>query len=87
MALITKRNISRINKERNMVHESVEATYCVFSKGENKYFQIDTYGSEGRQLKSKISQSIQIDREMAIELVELLQKEFDLKLRWYWHKK
>lgn len=78
MALITKRNFSRINKERNMVHESIEATYCVFSKGENKYFQIDTYGSAGRQLKSKISQSIQVDREMAIELIELMKKEFNI---------
>ena len=81
MALITKRNFSHIDKERNMLHESVEATYCTFTKGENKYFQIDTYGSEQRQLKAKLSQSIQIDREMAIELVALLQKEFDLKLR------
>ena len=81
MALITKRSFSHIDKERNMLHEVVEATYCTFTKGENKYFQIDTYGSERRQLKAKLSQSIQIDREMAIELVELLQKEFDLKLR------
>ena len=48
---------------------------------ENKYFQIDTYGSENRQLKDKISQSIQLNRDMAIELVELLQREFDLRLR------
>ena len=81
MALITKKCFSHIDKERNMLHESVEATYCTFTKGENKYFQIDTYGSERRQLKAKLSQSIQIDREMAIELVELLQKEFDLRLR------
>lgn len=64
-----------------MLHESVEATYCTFTKGENKYFQIDTYGSERRQLKAKLSQSIQMDREMAIELIALLQKEFNLKLR------
>lgn len=81
MALITKRHFSHIDKERNTVHESVDATYCTFTKGENRYFQIDTYGSENRQLKDKISQSIQLDRDMAIELVELLQREFDLRLR------
>lgn len=81
MALITKRHFSHIEKERSNVHESVDATYCTFTKGENKYFQIDTYGSENRQIKDKISQSIQLDREMAIELVELLQREFNLKLR------
>ncbi len=81
MALITKRHFSHIGKERNTIHDSVDATYCTFTKGENKYFQIDTYGSENRQLKDKISQSIQIDRDMAIELVELLQREFDLILR------
>ena len=81
MALITKRHFSHINKDRNMIHESVDATYCTFTKGENKYFQIDTYGSQSRQLKAKVSQSIQIDREMAIELVELLQREFNLRLK------
>ena len=81
MALITKRHFSHISKEKNMIHESVDATYCTFTKEEKKYFQIDTYGSENRQIKSKISQSIQIDREMAIELVELLQREFNLRLR------
>ena len=79
MALITARNFSRINKERNMIHDSVEATYCTFTKGEEKYFQVDTYGSENRKIKAKISQSIQLDREMAIELVKLLQREFDLR--------
>lgn len=81
MALIKKDNFSHIDKERNLLHETVDATYCTFTKGGNKYFQIDTYGSERRQLKAKLSQSIQLDREMAIELVALLQKEFDLKLR------
>ncbi len=69
MVLITKRHFSHIDKERNTVHESVDATYCSFTKGEEKYFQIDTYGSENRQLKDKISQSIQIDCSMAIELL------------------
>lgn len=81
MALITKRHFSHIEKARNMIHESVDATYCAFVKDGNKFFQIDTYGSENRQTKAKISQSIQIDREMAIELVELLQREFDLRLK------
>lgn len=35
----------------NIIHETVAAIYCTFTKGENKYFQIDTYGSENRKLK------------------------------------
>lgn len=81
MALITKRHFSHIEKERNSIHKSVDATYCMFVKDAKKYFQIDTYGSENRQMKDKISQSIQIDKDMAIELVDLLQKTFELKLK------
>ena len=81
MALITKDNMKKLDKDRNSVHSKVRATYTTFTSDGKKYFQIDTYGSENRQLKDKISQSIQLDRDMAIELVELLQREFDLRLR------
>ena len=76
MALITKDNIKKIDKERNSVHSKVNATYTVFTSGAEKYFQIDTYGSTTREMKDKISQSIQFDKEMAKEFIKLMTDTF-----------
>lgn len=43
-----------------------------------KYFQIDMYGSDSRKVKGNVSQTIQIDKENAIKLIELLKTEFNL---------
>ena len=78
MALITKNNIKKVEKDRNSVHSKVRATYTVFTSGGEKYFQIDTYGSSERELKDKISQSIQVDKETAKELIRLMIDVFDI---------
>lgn len=78
MAFITKDNIKKIDKDRNSVHSKVRATYTTFTSDGKKYFQIDTYGSLTREMKDKISQSIQVDKEMAKELVKLLLDTFDI---------
>ena len=78
MALIKKGHIKQLEKDRIYIHKTTEATYSVFTDGGEKFFQIDTYGSEGRQLKDKVSQSIQFDKESALELVGILINEFIL---------
>ncbi len=78
MAQLNIRKIQQIDKYRNTIHEKVSATYTIFTRGEDKYFQIDTYGKEDRQIPEKISQSLQFDRETARFLVDVLTKEFDL---------
>ncbi|MDD6082731.1 MAG: methionyl-tRNA formyltransferase [Oscillospiraceae bacterium] len=78
MALVTKENLTKADKERNMVHNKVRATYTTFTSDGEKYFQIDTYGSPNRELKDKISQSIQIDKEMAKELMKILIDTFEI---------
>lgn len=55
-----------------------QATYSMFEKTGQKYFQIDTYGKSDREIPGKISQSFQLDKESAKFLVEKLKKEFDL---------
>ncbi len=78
MALIKKKNIVRVNKERNTVHGVVDCTYTVFEDNEgNKYFQLDTYGLPGRKCPEKISQSIQLNEESARFLIELIEKHFN----------
>lgn len=78
MALVTKDNLTKIDKDRNTVHNKVRATYTTFTSSGEKYLQIDTYGSPNRELKDKISQSIQIDKEMAKELMKILIDTFDI---------
>jgi hypothetical protein len=71
-------NFNRTVKERNNVHEYVPSKYCSFTFNNEKYLQIDTYGSNDREFKDKISQSIQIDKEMAKKLINILQNEFEI---------
>ena len=78
MAQIKLEQFRQIEKERNSIHEKVNATYTVFEKEGRKYVQIDTYGRDGRDIPEKISQSIQFDEEAARYLVRLLIKEYEL---------
>ena len=56
--------------------EARETTYSVTIVGNEKLFQIQTYGTEGSTASAK--QTIQFDRERAVELVEILKREFGL---------
>lgn len=76
MALITKNNIKKIEKDRNSVHGKVKATYTTFTSDGETYFQIDTYGNPSRKMKDKISQSIQLDEEMSYELIRIMTDTF-----------
>lgn len=42
MAQIDIRNLTRVNKERNTIHDQVYATYTVFDNNGKKYLQIDS---------------------------------------------
>ena len=81
MARITVDNMEKNEKERNYIHDEVEATYTVFSEQGETFFQIDTYGKPGRAIPGKISQSIQFDEQTARHLVALLSKELNLSFR------
>jgi hypothetical protein len=75
MALI--KGFEQSTKDRNSVHRQAKAHYTVFDGPDGKrYFQIDTFGSADRQMPGKVSQAIQLDRESARTLVDLLQREF-----------
>lgn len=76
MAQISLDSIKRIEKNRNTVHEKVHTTYTVFEQEGKKYVQIDTYGRIDREHPEKISQSIQLDKEAAAFLIDILLKEF-----------
>ncbi|MDE7070515.1 MAG: hypothetical protein K2O86_00900 [Clostridia bacterium] len=77
MAIITK-----ITKTNNYTLRG-GLTFCeaeyndYFYEGE-KYVRIQTFGSEDRQKRGKQSQVIHLDRKTAKQLVEFLQKSFNL---------
>lgn len=81
MAQIDINNLKKVNKERNTIHDEVYATYTVFDNNGEKFLQIDTYGKAERMNPEKISQSFQLNREAASYLVNLLIKEFGLKMQ------
>lgn len=46
--------------------------------GGTKLLQLSTYGSDDRESEKKVSQTIQVDIQVAKQLVEVLQRTFDL---------
>ncbi|NLV62997.1 MAG: methionyl-tRNA formyltransferase [Clostridiaceae bacterium] len=76
MARITE--ITKIEKTRNSIRSDADCTYCVFYVNDEKYFQLETYGSSGRKEIQKTSQNIQFDKEFAIKLIQILKKEFNI---------
>ena len=54
------------------------ASYSVAVIGNEKLFQIQTYGSSERQAKGVASQTLQFGKCQAEELIAILKKEFNL---------
>ena len=76
MAGINWSHIEKVDKQRYTIHEEIDATYSIFEKDGVKYLQIDTYGSSKRELSHKVSQSIQLNKDSVIDLVNILKNEF-----------
>jgi len=77
MAQIDINNFESKNKERINIHDKIYSSYSFFEKGNEKYFQIDTYGSSEREIPGKVSQTIQFDKNVARKIVEILRKEYN----------
>lgn len=71
------RELSERHLESARRHQPTDATWAFVgdSSGE-PIVQIDTYGSDQRKLRGKSRQSIQVDREMAKQLVEVLRRAY-----------
>jgi hypothetical protein len=54
----------------------VECGYAFSSQNGEPLLHLETYGSSSRAIPGKVSQSIQLDREAARELRELIDKAF-----------
>ena len=79
MAQISLESIKKIEKHRNTIHDKAHTTYTVFEISGKKYVQFDMYGRVERENPEKISQTIQLDKETAQHLVNILCSEFDIR--------
>ncbi len=77
MALI--RQFDKLDGERTTLHEEVEARYSVFERDGRGIVQINTYGRKDRDIPGKVSQTIQLERDSAKQLVDILTKHFGFK--------
>ena len=74
MALVKK--LGKAKPRDGKLHDEVPcATFVVFTES-GPVIQIDTFGRATRKSESKVSQSIQLNRESAKALVELINRTF-----------
>ena len=55
---------------------AADTTYSSAIVDGERIFQIQTYGSPTRKVKGEVSQVMQFDKARAVELIEILKKEF-----------
>ena len=66
--------------ERNSIHESATATYTAFCSSDgNIYLQIDTYGSDHREIRVMKRQTIQFSEDMLEKLRDIITEELSNK--------
>jgi hypothetical protein len=76
MALV--RDFSVEKRERYSVHDLVDCKVSIFTINGRTFLQLDTYGRKSRQLKDKVSQTLQLDESMAKKLHGLIGKTFKI---------
>lgn len=71
------RSIEKIDEEGRLHRSDVDCT-CqdVFGDDGTKYVQLTTYGSDNRKSEPKSSQTIHLDKEMALKLIKILAESF-----------
>lgn len=74
MALIE--NFQEVRIDRQTVHEPVRCGWRVFTVNGETILQLDTYGSADRKVLGKVSQSIQLNRQAARDLLGILERAF-----------
>lgn len=74
MALITE--FEQVTSDRHSVHAPVRCGWKIFRTKGSTVLQLDTYGTSGRDIPDKVSQSIQLDEAGAVALIGLIHRAF-----------
>ena len=72
MALVGE--FQHVKSDRNGVHKPVLCGWRTFDADGQRILQLDTYGSDDRQIPNKVSQSLQLNRESAAILLDLIRR-------------
>ena len=72
------RSLKEERRDGYSVHDEIDGVYFIFEKDGKRLLQIDTHGREGRKLGGKTSQTLQFDKDAAIELLAIVRKAFNL---------
>lgn len=71
------RSIEKIEENGRLHPTEVHCTYQnVVGDDGTKYVQLTTYGSDSRKSAPKSSQTIQLDKDMALKLIKILAETF-----------
>lgn len=73
MAIVNR--LEKIGLERDTKHSEVECTYAIVEVGNEKFLQIDTYGSKSRKMPGKKSQSLRFSPEAISQLKKIIDSE------------
>jgi hypothetical protein len=65
-----------VGSDRNGLHKPVLCGWRTFNVDGQTILQLDTYGSDQRQIPNKVSQSFQVNRESAAILLQLIRETF-----------
>jgi hypothetical protein len=74
MAVVRK--LEQLTLEKDSPHTDVECTYSIVNEKEERFLQIDTYGSTTRKIPGKKSQSIRFAPEAIKQLKIILEQDF-----------
>jgi hypothetical protein len=75
MAMVT--SLERDDRDFKSAHPTkLVAKYLVAKKSGMRVLQINTYGSNDRDVPGKLSQTLQFNEQSARELFDVLQREF-----------
>lgn len=72
-------NFQRAKMDRMRLHDDVEAKIYFQNVDGRVLMQVSTFGRPEREIPGKVSQTIQIDREAASQLYEMMKTEFGFK--------
>ncbi|MEU9831682.1 hypothetical protein AB0D67_09070 [Streptosporangium sp. NPDC048047] len=70
------REFFRITRNTGAHPTEVECGYQVIFTKDGNLLQLSTYGSDSRQSEKKTSQTLQLDRERAKELLKIIKEAF-----------
>ena len=72
-------NFEKAEMQRMQLHDVVDAKYYVHEYDGRNLLQISTFGRPTRDIRGKLSQTIQLDSDAARQLFDILRENFGFR--------